>query len=470
MTKANDKHALKHYMLLVVLGFSFSLSFNGPSIGSLASTYLPEPSSFTVQFSFRIAQAIAFALLAIFSNRQKPLHENLVFPVTSAIVALVCSLSASLLLLLGEASIEVSILCGVLFAAIGAASAVLYLMWIELICYAGISKALTCFSGAYLLSGITVLLLSFLPRTIDVIISSLLPALIILIYLNSSQKKPCDDEMEGIKPLPGWSFPYRPVILMAVLACANSFIGGFVGSDSKLYSSMGAILVTGVVLCIALRKGGRFDTQTLWKVTLPLITAAALCLILEAPSLRTVSSVLSNGAFVMFIIFISVTLCSMSYRFGINPLWLFGFVFSARTLTSSLTVWLKDWLSPWIFTPFGESVVLAVIVLALTILFPFSLDMKGIGGTWGLHLTTKPEADTTQEPFQDLLMNSMIVARNYGLTPREEEILFYLAQDYTLARIGDQLCLATATVKTHTQHIYKKLDVHSKQELIELLA
>ena len=68
MAKAKDELTLKRYTLLVILGFSFSLSFNGPSIGSLAATYMLEPYSTTAQFAFRIAQAIAFALLAIFAD------------------------------------------------------------------------------------------------------------------------------------------------------------------------------------------------------------------------------------------------------------------------------------------------------------------------------------------------------------------------------------------------------------------
>ena len=40
----------------------------------------------------------------------------------------------------------------------------------------------------------------------------------------------------------------------------------------------------------------------------------------------------------------------------------------------------------------------------------------------------------------------------------------------TVARIAEQLFISENTVRTHTKRIYTKLDVHKKQELIDLVA
>ena len=47
--------------------------------------------------------------------------------------------------------------------------------------------------------------------------------------------------------------------------------------------------------------------------------------------------------------------------------------------------------------------------------------------------------------------------------------MLLLAQGRSLPYIQEELVLAGGTVK-NVGHIYKKLDVHSKQELIDLLA
>ena len=61
------------------------------------------------------------------------------------------------------------------------------------------------------------------------------------------------------------------------------------------------------------------------------------------------------------------------------------------------------------------------------------------------------------------------MAQEHGLSERESEILEPLLRGYSLPRIADELGVAKSTVATHAQHIYKKVGVHSRQELIELL-
>ena len=48
-------------------------------------------------------------------------------------------------------------------------------------------------------------------------------------------------------------------------------------------------------------------------------------------------------------------------------------------------------------------------------------------------------------------------------------MLLLLAQRKTAAQISEELVVSNATAKTHTHNIYKKLDVHSKQELFDFL-
>lgn len=61
------------------------------------------------------------------------------------------------------------------------------------------------------------------------------------------------------------------------------------------------------------------------------------------------------------------------------------------------------------------------------------------------------------------------LAREHGLSPRETEVFILLAQGRDRAFIQNELFISDATIKTHTQHIYTKLGVHSKQELISLV-
>ena len=61
------------------------------------------------------------------------------------------------------------------------------------------------------------------------------------------------------------------------------------------------------------------------------------------------------------------------------------------------------------------------------------------------------------------------VAEKHRLTARETEVFKLLARGRTSPVIQEKLVLSHNTVKTHVRHIYAKLDVHSQQELINMV-
>lgn len=73
-----------------------------------------------------------------------------------------------------------------------------------------------------------------------------------------------------------------------------------------------------------------------------------------------------------------------------------------------------------------------------------------------------PSADDRRESICRTL------AASHGLSGREAEILGYLARGRSQPYIREELVLSKNTVATHVKHIYQKLDVHSRQELLDL--
>ena len=59
------------------------------------------------------------------------------------------------------------------------------------------------------------------------------------------------------------------------------------------------------------------------------------------------------------------------------------------------------------------------------------------------------------------------LAATAGLTKRETEVLHLLAEGRSLPYVQERLYISEGTARTHIKHIYTKLDVHSKQELID---
>lgn len=71
-----------------------------------------------------------------------------------------------------------------------------------------------------------------------------------------------------------------------------------------------------------------------------------------------------------------------------------------------------------------------------------------------------------RERFQD---KCRLIIERYGLSEREGEIMIMFAKGRNLAYIQDELFISKSTVSTHRQHIYKKLGIHSQQELLDLV-
>ena len=61
------------------------------------------------------------------------------------------------------------------------------------------------------------------------------------------------------------------------------------------------------------------------------------------------------------------------------------------------------------------------------------------------------------------------IGKARGMTEREQEIFEYLARGRNVRFIQEALVVSYNTVKTHVSHVYAKLDVHSHQELIDLV-
>lgn len=61
-----------------------------------------------------------------------------------------------------------------------------------------------------------------------------------------------------------------------------------------------------------------------------------------------------------------------------------------------------------------------------------------------------------------------VIAQQAQLTPRETEIFRLLAEGRSAPFIQKELCISRGTAVTHINHIYQKLGIHSRQELISL--
>ena len=59
--------------------------------------------------------------------------------------------------------------------------------------------------------------------------------------------------------------------------------------------------------------------------------------------------------------------------------------------------------------------------------------------------------------------------KKFGLSDREAEVAALYALGKTQQAIAEELCITPATVRVHVKHVYAKTDLHSRQEIIDLM-
>jgi DNA-binding CsgD family transcriptional regulator len=104
-----------------------------------------------------------------------------------------------------------------------------------------------------------------------------------------------------------------------------------------------------------------------------------------------------------------------------------------------------------------HSITATLIIIAIASFLSFASSNSGLETKASLPGNT---------PFKQAVSQ---VANKYGLTPREQDILSLIAKGYNARRIETEALISQNTAKSHLYHIYTKLDVHSQQEIIEMI-
>ena len=74
-----------------------------------------------------------------------------------------------------------------------------------------------------------------------------------------------------------------------------------------------------------------------------------------------------------------------------------------------------------------------------------------------------------QVTFESIDEKCAEIGTAHKLTKREIEVMKLLCKGRSKSYIAETLFISENTVRSHARHIYQKLNVHSKQEMMDLL-
>ena len=195
---------------------------------------------------------------------------------------------------------------------------------------------------------------------------------------------------------------------------------------------------------------------------------------------ETVSTSDFTGSSLGLSALIQIALLFMVYQNRLSPLAMFGaFFFEPYTLEKLLTYTvLPNMVPDNMLQILSNSSEIASIVLSALTLIVLTMFLLGLcrdnallmlfsGGESGLTADSGSQAGESRDAQ---LETCRCIAKTGGLTPRETDILYALSLGHSAKHIGDTLHISERTVQTHSLNIYRKLGVHTRQEVIDLVA
>lgn len=399
---------------------------------------------------------------------------------------------------------------GIASAAASAAYTLFFLLWCELYAKLGIASAGVAVAGSYLLGS----LLYFGLRPLE---ASMLLGLGAAFPLASSAML-----VRGLERLTGavggvvaerWRseglgtlvasrlFPWRIIAVIGVFYFAAGVSRAVVSTSLDLLSvgCAGVLVIALVAASVMLPVG--VSIYRIMGATLPVMAVSLLAGVMFGDAIPAVRVLISVAQTVGMIVLVML-LCDSSHRFGLPVVVLVAaarivttVAFLAGGYTSGMTLELAN-------RTLGTELLYAVAIV--TFVAAAAYWLYGVNGAaeFDGHAAPGPAATSLLAPSGDagastpearparmpesgpgaltgdqasealrayIEQRSLALARSYGLSPRETDVLVLLAWGKTVHAVEEDLVLSANTVKTHVRHIYSKLGIHSRAELDMLL-
>lgn len=224
------------------------------------------------------------------------------------------------------------------------------------------------------------------------------------------------------------------------------------------------------ILAILLMRWGRFDADRLLQVSVLLVTVGFLFVNSNDGSVRNVSNILLSSGKTAFNMVSWIVIMSVGARNKVGALSVAGWgdgIGAIGTLVGAALGIGGNHLVE--HSPTGL-MVLTGVLLALFVGYAL-IGLKNFSFETAIEgIVPVEEPEVRSESPEDLFQARCdAIAEEYHLTPREREVFAMLARGRNREYIQEKLVVSRNTVKAHVRHVYEKLDIHSHQELIDLV-
>jgi DNA-binding CsgD family transcriptional regulator len=168
--------------------------------------------------------------------------------------------------------------------------------------------------------------------------------------------------------------------------------------------------------------------------------------------------IIMSRTFLVF--FLWIVLLNTALRYHQSLLFLFGAFFLT---TDGLSGLLTNYLVPLL--PFYGAPLAREFTVVFALIMAFILLLGSFAYLSSLAFRRQAESGNADDSSREAVCAEL--AREHGLTHREQELLFYLSQGHSLKKIADTLFISVSTAQSHVKSLYRKLGIHNRQEAID---
>lgn len=254
-----------------------------------------------------------------------------------------------------------------------------------------------------------------------------------------------------------------PIVLVQQLPAGPLFVGAFLATE---------IVVTVYMIRVAHRE----DPNVAFRPTGLLVAIGFLALPLAGPALAPLSMALSFAGIGAFLVYYWIVMGNISQRFSWPPSRVYAQGLCLLLLGAALGEGAAALLA---LLAADEPQRVAFIAIVALFALAFTFWMKVEGAVFAsepidaaeLAIAAAPEAEGAEERDRARKRTLAIdgVTARYGISAREGQIIELLLRGRNVPYICDELFIAKSTVETHVKHIYAKLGISSRQQLIDLV-
>lgn len=274
--------------------------------------------------------------------------------------------------------------------------------------------------------------------------------------------------LNGTTLLSLWQTPVLIALYFGIWCCLSMLLVTTIGNITEDVGFPWASLLAKVIdigfsvimLCRIRQNERQVDWSLLWQIAFLLLALGLLSVSLVGPT-RIAQTFVSASAVLVFM-FTEYLLIRIAHHHTSYPL---GTVVGAGFAAISLIGWAMRGAVAFYGALIEDARLVPVLLVAILFIIVFLLPAR----TPGMQPLTSEFAARHPTENNAIERRCKTIASEYGLAPRETEVLTLLALGRSIPRIAETLCLTENTVKTYRQRLYAKLGVHSKQELLDLV-